>query len=57
MSETNREIIVVPWHPFGRKDVRFRIIDPKTREIIDDAGGYGYRSKKGAYKSYYWKAK
>jgi hypothetical protein len=28
---------------------RFIVLDDETGEILDDSGGYGYRSKEGAY--------
>lgn len=30
---------------------RYIIIDAKTQEILDDANGYGYKSKENAYKA------
>jgi len=40
-----------------RKDegIRYIIIDKKTGEIIDDAQGYGYRSKQKAYRALSYK--
>ena len=35
-----------------RGEARFVIIDVNTGEIIDDAQGYGYKSKKRAYRSF-----
>ena len=33
---------------------RYIIIDEDTGEILDDAQGYGYKTKQGAYKAYYY---
>ena len=38
-----------------RDDQRFIIIDIETGQILDDAQGYGYKSKKKAYAAYYYK--
>ena len=34
---------------------RYVIIDKETGEILDDANGYGYKSKQKAYAGYGWK--
>ena len=34
---------------------RYIVIDAETGEILDDAQGYGFKSIKGAYASYYYK--
>lgn len=31
---------------------RYVIVDPETGEILDDAQGYGFRSKRNAYAAY-----
>ena len=33
---------------------RYIIVDEDTGEILDDAQGYGFRTKQGAYKAYYY---
>lgn len=37
------------------KETRFVIVD-KEGNIIDDAQGYGYKTKSGAYKAHYYKS-
>jgi len=39
----------------GHGDSRYIIVDKDTGEIIDDAQGYGYKSKQGAYAAYSYK--
>ena len=36
-------------------DKRYVIIDKESAEILDDAQGYGYKSKKNAYAAYAYK--
>ena len=36
-------------------DKRYAIVDVESGEILDDAQGYGYKSKQKAYAAYYWK--
>ena len=36
-------------------DKRFVIIDKDTKEILDDAQGFGYKSAKKAYAAYHYK--
>lgn len=36
---------------------RYVIVDIETGEILDDAQGYGYKSKEGAYKCFGYKRK
>ena len=36
---------------------RYVIIDKETGEILDDANGYGYKSKQKAYAAYGWKTR
>lgn len=38
-------------------DARFVVVDTITGEILDDAQGYGYKSKIKAYKAYGYKLK
>jgi hypothetical protein len=38
-------------------ETRYIIIDDTNGNIIDDAQGYGFKSKKAAYKCYYYKFK
>lgn len=40
-----------------RFDQRFVIVQLDTGEILDDAQGYGYKSKPKAYKAYAYKCK
>ena len=41
--------------PGARKVARYVIVDSSTGKIIDDANGYGYKSKQSAYKAGYYK--
>lgn len=36
-------------------DNRFVVIDVNTREVLDDAQGYGYKTKQKAYAAFYYK--
>ena len=36
---------------------RYVVIDTETGEIVDDAQGYGYKSKQNAYKAWTYKSK
>ena len=38
-------------------DERYIIVDPETGEILDDAQGYGYKSKRNAYACWTWKTR
>lgn len=38
-------------------DNRYVIINPETQEILDDANGYGYKSKENAYKAWKYKTR
>lgn len=38
-----------------RGEARYIIINPTTGEILDDAQGFGYKSRKKAYTGYYYK--
>lgn len=38
-------------------DVRYILLDRQTRNVIDDAGGRGYKSPEAAHKSYAFKQK
>lgn len=38
-------------------DDRYLVLDRETGEILDDAQGYGYKSKLKAYKAYGYKLK
>lgn len=40
---------------FSLYDNRFIVIDLDTGEIIDDAQGYGYKTKQKAYAAFYYK--
>lgn len=40
-----------------RLDSRYIIVDEDTGEILDDAQGYGYKSKPNAYRGYAYKQK
>ncbi|EGO2667902.1 hypothetical protein AAFA95_002657 [Enterococcus faecalis] len=40
-----------------RSDPRYILIQLHTGEILDDAQGYGYKSKPNAYKAYAYKQK
>lgn len=37
--------------------VRYIIIDSESGEILDDAQGYGYKTKRNAYAAYSWKTR
>ena len=51
-----RTISVVKSDALSKGNVtRFVVIDRETKEILDDAQGYGFKSIDGAYKAYiYW---
>lgn len=38
-----------------RGDPRYVVVDAETREVLDNAQGYGYRSKQKAYAAYAYK--
>lgn len=41
----------------GKYEPRYVIVDTETGEIVDDAQGYGYKSKENAYKAWGYKSK
>lgn len=52
----NKETIkVMKFHPFGTREIRYKLFNADTGEIIDDAQGHGYRTIRGAYAAYNWK--
>lgn len=42
--------------PGARMMTRYVIINSETNEVIDDANGYGYKTKQNAYKAGYYKS-
>lgn len=38
-----------------RYEKRYVVVDKNTGEVLDDAQGYGYKTKKNAYSAYYYK--
>ena len=40
-----------------RGDKRYVVVDQESGKILDDAQGYGYRSKPNAYKAYAYKTR
>lgn len=44
-------------HLSKSNDKRFVVVHTETGEIVDDAQGYGYKSKPKAYKAYAYKLK
>lgn len=52
-TTNKRKISIEPFgHPYQR---RYCVVDVETGEIIDDAQGYGYKSKDKAIAAYTWK--
>lgn len=47
--------VIVDENLSTRNQKRFVIVDKKTGEVVDDAQGYGYRSKHNAYASFVYK--
>lgn len=41
----------------SEKNPRYVLIDIETGEILDDAQGYGYKTKRGVYAAYSYKLK
>ena len=53
-----RNISVVKSEYLSRySDERYIIVDPETDEILDDAQGNGYKSKRKAYACWAWKTR
>lgn len=53
----NCNIKVVPMKTKDSYDTRFCIIDKDTGEVIDDAQGYGYKTKQKAYAAWTYKTR
>lgn len=49
--------VIVDENLSTRNQKRFVIVDNKTGEVVDDAQGYGYRSKHNAYAAFIYKTK
>lgn len=53
-DKTNNKKVPENWTVIPRGD-RFIIVERETNNVIDDAQGYGYKTKDGAYKAAYYK--
>ena len=53
-DKTNNKKVPENWTIIPRGD-RFIIVERETNNVIDDAQGYGYKTKDGAYKAAYYK--
>ena len=40
---------------YGHKETRYRIVEPETRKVLDDAQGYGYKSEINAVRAWVFK--
>ena len=53
-----RNIVVVKSEDLSSySDDRYIVVDPRTGEILDDAQGYGYKSKRNAFACWAWKTR
>ena len=56
MEQSNKKYEVVKSKELSSfRDERFVIIDAETREILDDAQGYGYKTVQNAHRSWAYK--
>lgn len=53
-DKTNNKKVPENWTVIPRGD-RFIIVERETNNVIDDAQGYGFKTKDGAYKAAYYK--
>ena len=49
--------VIIDKNLSKKNKMRFIIVDNKTGELVDDAQGYGYRSKYNAYAAFIYKTK